>query len=114
MFPDVELADNELQIAYDSPVGMHEAYDLYPGIYLGREVWCKYLYGNPNGKAMVVRTPPWSFASQLKSGPLKWYKREVDIWSKLWRKDQEQRRLEDAPPRVLPVYGFYAPHAGTT
>ncbi|KAF9644398.1 kinase-like protein [Thelephora ganbajun] len=70
-------------------------YDLYPGTYLGREVWCKKLsYGDPHGKAMMR------------------FRREIDIWSKLWKKDQEKRRLEGTPPRVLPLYGFYTPYEG--
>ena len=56
MLPDAKLVDNELQITSDSPVGGYGIYDLYPGTYLGREVWCKkFSYSYPNGKAMMVR-----------------------------------------------------------
>jgi len=57
VLPDPNLVDNEIQITSNSPVGGFGLYDLYPGTYLGKEVWCKKLsYGDPNGKAMMVRT----------------------------------------------------------
>lgn len=56
MLPDAKLVDSELQITAESPIGGCGVYDLYPGIYLGRDVWCKKLsYGDPDGKAMMVR-----------------------------------------------------------
>jgi len=95
VLPDPSLVDNEIQLTSASPAGGYGLYDLYPGTYLGREVWCKKLsYGDPNGKAMMR------------------FRREIDIWSKLWKKDQEQRRLAGTPPRVLPLYGFYIPYDG--
>ena len=113
MLPNARLVDNEIQITSDLPIRRGGVYDLYPGTYLGREVWCKKLsYGDPNGKAVMVRMSLLSFASQLKQGPQR-LGREIDIWSKLWKKDQEQRRSENAPPRVLPLYGFYIPREGT-
>ena len=55
MLPDAKLVDTELQITAESPIGGFGVYDLYPGTYLGREVWCKKLsYGDPDGKAMMV------------------------------------------------------------
>jgi hypothetical protein len=58
VLPDAKLVDSELQITSDLPVGSCGVYDLYPGTYLGREVWCKKLsHGDPDGKAMMVRTP---------------------------------------------------------
>lgn len=113
MLPDTKFVENELQITSHSPVGEYGVYDIYPGTYLGREVWCRKLsYGDPDGEGMMVRVTFWSFAPQLKPAPLQRFKREVDIWSKLWRKDQEQRRSENPPPRVLPLYGFYTPYEG--
>jgi len=95
VLPDPNLVDNEIQITSNSPVGGFGLYDLYPGTYLGKEVWCKKLsYGDPNGKAMMR------------------FRREIDIWSTLWKKDQEQRRSAGTPPRVLPLYGFYVPYEG--
>ena len=44
--------------------------------------------------------------------PFQRFRREIDIWSKLWKKDQEQRRSAGTPPRVLPLYGFYVPYEG--
>ena len=48
--------DSEIQITSQYPVGAYGLYDLYSGCYLGKEVWCKKLfYGDPQGKAMMVR-----------------------------------------------------------
>ena len=64
--PDPILVDNEIQITSESPVGGFVLYDLYLGTYLGKEVWCKKLsYGDPNGKAMMVRDTFWLIASRL-------------------------------------------------
>ena len=58
VLPDPNLVENEIQVTSTSPVGGFGLYDLYPGTYLGKEVWCKKLaYGDPDGKAMMVRTP---------------------------------------------------------
>lgn len=55
VLPDAKLVDSELQITSDIPVGGYGFYDLYPGTYLGRDVWCKKLsYGDPDEKAMMV------------------------------------------------------------
>ena len=67
VLPNARLVDNEIQITSDLPIRRGGVYDLYPGTYLGREVWCKKLsYGDPNGKAVMVRMSLLSFASQLK------------------------------------------------
>lgn len=64
VLPDAKLVDHELQITSETPVGGYGVYDLYAGTYLGREVWCKKLsYGDPDGKAMMVRTSLWVFPS---------------------------------------------------
>jgi len=66
VLPDPILVENEIQITSVRPIGTCGLYDLYPGTYLGKEVWCKKLsYGDPNGKAMMVRAPFRSFVAQL-------------------------------------------------
>lgn len=65
VLPDPNLVDNEIQITSQYPVGAHGLYDLYSGVYLGKEVYCKKLaYGDPQGKAMMVRILLWLFAPQ--------------------------------------------------
>ena len=55
VLPDPLLVDSEVQVTSQHPVGACGLYDLYPGTYLGKEVWCKKLsYGDPQGKAMMV------------------------------------------------------------
>lgn len=63
--------DNEIQVTSTSPVGGFGLYDLYSGTYLGKEVWCKKLsYGDPDGKAMMVRIPFCSLVSWVKANAL--------------------------------------------
>ena len=55
ILPDPNLVDREIQVMFQHPICAHRVYDLYPGTYLGQEVWCKKLsYGDPEGKAMMV------------------------------------------------------------
>lgn len=113
VLPDPKLVENEVQIKSQHPVGAYGLYDLYPGTYLGKDVWCKKLsYGDPQGKAKMVKTLFQLLVSWLKWCPLQRFRRELDIWSKLWKKDQEQRRQEGTLPRILPLYGFYMPYDG--
>jgi len=113
MLPDAKLVDSEIQITAESPIGGFGVYDLYPGMYLGREVWCKKLsYGDPDGKAMMVRASFYRLIPSSNTTPLQRFRREIDIWSKLWKRDQEQHRSEGTPSRVLPLYGFYMPYEG--
>ena len=115
MLPDAKLVDSELQITAESPIGGYGIYDLYPGTYLGREVWCKKLsYGDPEGKAMMVGHHSARLLLRSNVIPFQRFRREIDIWSKVWKKDQEQHRSEGTPPRVLPLYGFYMPYEGAT
>ena len=115
MLPDAKLVDSELQITAESPIGGFGVYDLYPGTYLGREVWCKRLsYEYLDGKAMMVRALFYRLVPSPNTTPTQRFRWEIDIWSKLWKRDQEQHRSEDTPPRVLPLYGFYMPHEGAT
>jgi hypothetical protein len=65
VLPDPNLVENEIQITSQYPVGAQGLYDLYSGVYLGKDVWCKKLaYGDPQGKAMMVRIILCLFVSQ--------------------------------------------------
>ena len=57
VLPDPKLTDNEIRLTSEYSVGACGMYDLYPGMYLDMDVWCKKLsYGDPQGKAMMVKT----------------------------------------------------------
>ena len=115
MLPDAKLVNSELQITAGSPIGSYGVYDIYPGTYLGREVWCKKLsYEDPDEEAMMVRAPFYRLVPSPNTTPTQRFRREIDIWSKLWKRDQEQHRSEGAQPRVLPLYGFYMTYRGAT